>query len=35
LEGGPDGEEEAVGVGVDDAAKGGGEDVAFFGGVRG
>lgn len=30
LERGPDGEEEAVGIGVDDAAEGGGEDVAFL-----
>ena len=32
LEAGPDGEEEAVSVRVDDAAEGGGEDVALFGG---
>ena len=29
LEGGPDGEEEGVGVGVDDLAEGGGEEVAL------
>jgi len=30
----PDGEEEGVGVGIDDAAEEGGEEVAILGGIR-
>jgi len=34
LDGGPDGEEEGVGVGIDDAAEEGGEEITLLGGIR-